>query len=80
VASPGLEGGQVAVLRHSNELFITTFLANFRECPECEVRLIGFLGSSASQRGTLQGKEGYVVLLFPTLPYEGVKFFQEEVT
>src|SRR5215210_8294633 len=61
VASPGLEGGQVAVLplyarsdciillyrgwaHHSNELFITTFFANFDEGPfhavVCECRLV----------------------------------------
>src|SRR5215217_4661599 len=30
--------------------------------------------------GTLQRKEGDVVLLLPALPYEGVKLFQEEVS
>jgi len=27
----------------------------------------------------LQRKEGYVIFLFPTLPYEGVELFQEEI-
>src|SRR5215210_4081005 len=36
------------------------------------------LGSSASQRGTLQGKEGYVVLLLPGFPHEGVELLHKE--
>jgi hypothetical protein len=45
------------------------------ECVEeefCELRQDGVLRSSASERGTLQGKEGDVVLLLPALPHEGV--------
>src|SRR5215217_2381867 len=34
---------------------------------------------SPSCRGALQGKEGDVVFLLPTLPYEGVEFLQEKV-
>ncbi len=36
------------------------------------------LGRSATGWGTLQGKEGDVVLLLPSLPNEGVELLQEE--
>jgi hypothetical protein len=45
----------------------------------CELRNDGVLGSSGLYRGTLQGKEGDVVLLLPALPNEGVKLLQEEI-
>jgi hypothetical protein len=35
----------------SNAVFIATFFANFRESPECELRLNGVLRSSARKRG-----------------------------
>jgi hypothetical protein len=38
-----------------------------------ELRLYGILRGSASGRGTLQRQKGDIVLLFPTLPDEGVK-------
>ena len=47
----------------------------FRELP-----LYGVLRSSASARGTLEHKEGDVILMLPALPYEGMKLFQEEVS
>src|SRR5215212_3456238 len=40
----------------------------------CELRLNGILRSSASGWGTSKCEEGYVVLLYPALPYEGVEF------
>jgi hypothetical protein len=36
----------------------------------CELRRDGVLGSSGSYRGALQRKEGDVVLLLPSVPYE----------
>src|SRR5215207_216163 len=51
----------------------------FLEDRFCELRVDGCLRSSASGRGTSKRKEGYVVLLFPTLPYEGVEFLQAEI-
>ena len=47
--------------------------------PFCEVRANGFLGSSASEFGSLDRQEGNVVLLLPTLPDERVEFPNEEV-
>jgi hypothetical protein len=44
-----------------------------------ELPLYGVLRSSASGRGTSKRKEGYVILLLPALPYEGVELLQEEV-
>src|SRR5215204_145565 len=44
-----------------------------------ELRHNGVLRSSASGGGTLQGKEGDVVLLLPALPYKGVEFLMEEL-
>src|SRR5829696_1671784 len=40
----------------------------------CELRHNGVLRSSASGRGTSKREEGYVVLLYPALPHEGVEF------
>ena len=37
------------------------------------------LGMRNASAGTLQGKEGDVVLLIPALPHEGVKLLQERV-
>src|SRR5215217_8862227 len=48
-------------------------------CLLMEVRKHGVLGNSAWGCGTLQGKEGDVVLLLPTLPDEGVEFLHQEV-
>jgi hypothetical protein len=45
----------------------------------CELRLDRVLGYSAWGCGTLERKEGDVVLLLPTLPYEGVQFLHQEV-
>ncbi len=46
----------------------------FSELPLCRI-----LGGSASEGGTLQRKEGDVILLLPTLPNEGVKLLQQKV-
>src|SRR5215217_9070172 len=40
----------------------------------CELRLYGVLRSSASGWATSKREEGYVVLLYPALPYEGIEF------
>ena len=45
----------------------------FSELPLCRI-----LGGSASEGGTLQPKEGDVILLLPTLPNEGVKLLQQK--
>jgi hypothetical protein len=47
------------------------------ECVEvefCELRHNGVLRSSAWGRGASKRKKGYVVLLLPALPYEGIEF------
>src|ERR687898_2392524 len=44
-----------------------------------QLRIDGVLRSSAQGRGTPQRKEGDVILLFPTLPNEGVEFLQAEI-
>src|SRR5215211_2439052 len=49
-------------------------------CAICVSELRGLLARSASQRGTLQGNKGYVVLLLPVLPYEGIQLLYEEVS
>jgi hypothetical protein len=46
---------------------------------EVELPIYGVLRSSVPVFGTLQRKEGYVVLLLPARPNEGVEFLQEEV-
>src|SRR5215218_8673855 len=48
-------------------------------CLLMEVRKHGVLGNSAWGCGTLQRKEGDVVLLLPALPDEGVEFLHQEV-
>jgi hypothetical protein len=50
------------------------------KCPEGEfpeLPLYGVLGSSGSDWGPLQRKEGDVVLLLPALPGEGVELLKE---
>jgi hypothetical protein len=37
------------------------------------------IGAASQGCGTLERKEGDVVLLLPALPYEGVEFLHEEV-
>jgi hypothetical protein len=49
------------------------------EFREVELPLYGVLGSSALGCGTLQRKEGDVVLLLPPLPDVGVELLHEEV-
>ena len=46
---------------------------------EVELPLYGVLGSSAYVCGTLERKEGDVVLLLPPLPDVGVELLDEEV-
>src|SRR5215207_11420983 len=53
--------------------------ANFAYWAFCELRSDGVLRSSAWRCGPLQGKEGYVVLLLPPLPHEGVELLHQEL-
>src|SRR5215211_5385141 len=53
--------------------------SNFRECPECERRQPGVLRSSSWGGGTLERKEGDIVLLLPAFSNEGVELPQEKV-